>query len=58
MKLILTEYNINLKDWDINYIKQVEKIYSKVLRNIQDRKWELLSDIPSPNVLLSPLASS
>lgn len=35
IKLVLTKYNNNLKDWDINRIKQVEKIYGKVSKNIQ-----------------------
>ena len=29
------EYNSDFKDWDINYIKQDEKVYDKVLRGIQ-----------------------
>lgn len=28
------KYNNNLKKWDINYIKYVEKAYNKVLRDI------------------------
>lgn len=35
MKLVSTKYNNDLKDWDINRIKQVEKIYGKVSKNIQ-----------------------
>lgn len=34
MKLVLIEYNPNLKDWDINCIKQVKQTYNKVSRSI------------------------
>lgn len=34
MKLILTEHNPNLKDWDMNFIKQVEQTYNKVSKGI------------------------
>lgn len=35
-KLVLaTEYDINLSNWDINHIKQIEKTYDKVSRSIQ-----------------------
>ena len=42
MKLVSTEYDDDLKDWDMNRIKQVEKTYDKVSRAIQLRKQELL----------------
>lgn len=35
IKFVLMEYNSDFKDWDINYIKQDEKVYDKVLRGIQ-----------------------
>ena len=53
MKLVSTEYDDDLKDWDMNRIKQVEKTYSKVSRGIQYRKQELLGDIPGPSALAS-----
>ena len=28
------EYNADLQDWDINYIRQVERANSKILRDI------------------------
>lgn len=35
MKLVsITEYDTELKDWDINHIQQVEKSYDNVLRGI------------------------
>ena len=35
-KIVLTtKYYINLPDWNINYIKQVEEIYSKLSKDIQ-----------------------
>lgn len=35
MKLILTpKYNIDLKNWNINYIKEVNKTYNKVSKGI------------------------
>lgn len=34
VKFVLKKYNNNLKDWSMNYIKQVKKTYSKVLRAI------------------------
>ena len=53
MKLVSTEYDDDLKDWDMNRIKQVEKTYGKVSRGIQYREQELLGDIPGPSVLPS-----
>lgn len=35
VKLIRRKYNTNLKDWDLERIKQVKKIYNQVSRNIQ-----------------------
>ena len=35
VKLVRTEYNANLKDWDLECIKQVEEIYGQVSRGIQ-----------------------
>ena len=37
-KIVLIEYNTNLKNWDINHIKQVEKTYDKVSKDIQHQK--------------------
>lgn len=35
-KIILaTKYDIELLNWDINHIKQVEKTYGKILKVIQ-----------------------
>ena len=53
MKLVSTEYDADLKDWDMNRIKQVENTYGKVSRGIQHRKQELLGDIPGPSALPS-----
>ena len=58
MKLVSTEYDDDLKDWDMNRIKQVEKTYSKISRGIQYRKQELLDDIPGPSALSSQPAPS
>ena len=35
MKFVSIEYDNDLKDWDMNHNKKVEKIYSKILRGIQ-----------------------
>lgn len=56
MKIILTtKYNTKLKDWDINRIQQVKKSYNNILKDIQCQKQKLLSNIPSPSILLNPL---
>ena len=47
------EYDANLKDSDINRIKQVEKTYSEVSKNIHHRKQWLLGEIPGPSALQS-----
>ena len=45
MKLVLAStYDINLEDWDMHYIKKVENSYSKVLKDIQLQKQELLME--------------
>ena len=41
-----TKYDIDLPDWDMNHIKQVEETYGKVSRIIQLRKQELLANQP------------
>ena len=55
MKLISTEYDDDLKDWDMNYIKQVIKTYGKVSTGIKYWKQELLGNILGPSVLPSQL---
>lgn len=50
MKLVSIKYDDDLKDYDINYIKQVVKIYDKVLRG---QKQELLNDVFGLSVLSS-----
>lgn len=35
MKFVLPSiYNINLKDWDMNYINNIIKTYNKISKNI------------------------
>ena len=58
MKLVSTQHDDDLKDWDINRIKQVEETYGKISRGIQYRKQELLSDIPGPSAIPSQPAPS
>lgn len=53
MKLVSTEYDPDLKDWDMNRIKQVKENYDKVSRGIQRRKQKLLGNIPGSSVLPS-----
>lgn len=45
LKLISIKYHNNLKNWNMNYIKYIERIYSKVLRGIQYQKEKLLGNI-------------
>lgn len=55
MKLVSMKYDDDLKNYDINCIKQVVKIYDKVLRG---QKQELLDNVFGLNVLSSqPLPS-
>lgn len=53
MKLVPTEYDANLKDGDMNCIKQVEETYGKISKSIQYQKQELSGNIPSPSALSS-----
>ena len=53
MKLVSTKYDDDLKDWDINYIRHIEKTYGKISKGIQYRKQELLGHIPGLSVLPS-----
>lgn len=34
LKFILIKYNNSLIDWNINQIKQIKKVYSKILKSI------------------------
>lgn len=49
------EYNDDLRDQDMNCIKQVKKTEGKVSRSIQLLKQELLGNIPDPNILQNQL---
>ncbi len=42
VRLVWTRYDANLKDWDLEHIRRVEKIYGQVSRGIQLWKQELL----------------
>ncbi len=42
VRLVWTRYDANLKDWDLERIRQVEEIYGQVSRGIQLQKQELL----------------
>ena len=56
MKFVLTtEYDTELKDWDINRIQMVEKSYNNILRGIQRQEQKLLGNIPGPSILPNPL---
>ena len=48
-----TKYDTELKDWDMDRIKEVENTYGTVSRRIQRRKQKLSDNIPGPNALLS-----
>ena len=58
IKLVLTEYNDNLKNWDINCMNQVEKTYGKIFKSTQYQKQKLLDIIPGLSILSSQRASS
>lgn len=45
------KYNRNLKDWDMDCIKQVKKTYGKVSRAFKLRKQKLSGNIPGPSAL-------
>lgn len=50
------KYDIQLKNWNMYCIKEVENTYNKVLRGIQLQKQELLANIPdkpiAPRIIL------
>lgn len=52
----MTKYDVNFNDWNIEYIKQIEEIYSYILKSIQYQKQELLDNIFGLDALLSQLA--
>lgn len=42
VRLIWTKYFINLKNWELEHIKRVERIYGQVSKGVQLQKQELL----------------
>lgn len=42
LRLVWTKYDAKLKDWNLERIGQVEKIYGQVSTSIQLQKQELL----------------
>lgn len=43
---MITKYNMNLKNCDMNYIKNIEKTYDRVLKSIYLQVEQLFSKIP------------